>query len=235
MTEGKEGALQVTIPSKRAVTQGGGEEEAKKRSRMVDTAAAAAAKAKGNGCLTSGDFQGAVDAYTEAIGHDPTDKVFYSNRSAAYASMKNFEKALEDGNKCVELEPSFSKGYGRAGAALHGMGQYEEAVTMYNKGLEVEPGSAQLKQGLEAAKSAAASAGANPIAQLFNDPTNLQKLASNPTTLGFLQQPDFVNKCDTFRPVPCHANPQQSAGSRDRACVTESRKSRRTRPNSTST
>lgn len=209
MTEGEEGSLQATIPSKRAVTQGGEEEEAKKRSRMVDTAAAAAAKVKGNGCLTSGDFQGAVDAYTEAIGHDPTDKVFYSNRSAAHASMKNFEKALEDGKKCVELDPSFSKGYGRAGAALHGMGQYEEAVAMYNKGLEVEPGSAQLKQGLEAAKSAAASMGANPIAQLFSDPTNLQKLASNPTTLGFLQQPDFVKKCDTFRSLSCRAKPRE--------------------------
>jgi stress-induced-phosphoprotein 1 len=181
-------------------------EAAKKRGRMVDKAAAAAAKAKGNGCLTGGDFQGAVDAYTEAIGHDPSDKVFYSNRSAAYASMKNFEKALEDGKKCVELEPSFAKGYGRAGAAFHGMGQYEEAVEIYNKGLEVDANSAQLKQGLEAAQAAAASVGANPIAQLFSDPANLQKLAMNPTTMGFLQQPDFVKKCGNPPALPASAH-----------------------------
>lgn len=184
----------ITQQKRAAVVAEGGDEEAKKR-RMVDKAAAAASKAKGNGCLTGGDFQGAVDAYTEAIGHDPTDKVFYSNRSAAYASMKNFEKALEDGNKCVELEPSFAKGYGRAGAALHGLGRYEEAVTIYKKGLDVDSSNAQLKQGLDAAQAAAASVGANPIAQLFSDPTNLQKLAMNPTTMGFLQQPDFVKMC----------------------------------------
>ena len=85
---------------------------------MADKAAAAAAKAKGNAALTGGDFAGAVAAYTEAIGHDPNDKVFYSNRSAAYAQMKDWDKALQDGQKCIELEPTFVKGYGRAGAAF---------------------------------------------------------------------------------------------------------------------
>jgi tetratricopeptide (TPR) repeat protein len=223
----------AAIPTKRVAVTEGGSEEGAKRSRMsVDKAAAAAAKAKGNGCLTSGDFQGAIDAYTEAIGHDPNDKVFYSNRSAAYASMKNFEKALEDGNKCVELEPSFAKGYGRAGAALHGMGQYEEAVEIYNKGLEVDPSSAQLKQGLEAAKSAAASVGANPIAQLFSNPENLQKLAMNPTTMAFLQQPDFVQKCDACPSISYPVRPRQMrtlAHATVRSSAAESRRSHRTR------
>lgn len=46
----------------------------------------------------------------------------YSNRSGAYASLKNFEKALEDANKTTELKADWVKGWGRKGAAMHGLG-----------------------------------------------------------------------------------------------------------------
>jgi ankyrin repeat protein len=112
------------------------------------------AKAKGNAAMSARDFEEAVAAYTEAIGHDGSDKVFYSNRSAAYARMGKWNQALADGRKCVELEPSFAKGYDRAGAALHGQGEYQEAVDIYKKGLEVDSSNAMLNQGLSAAQAA---------------------------------------------------------------------------------
>jgi stress-induced-phosphoprotein 1 len=58
----------------------------------------------------------------QAIELDPQNHVLYSNRSACYASLKEFNKALEDANVCVRLSPQWSKGYGRKGAALHGLG-----------------------------------------------------------------------------------------------------------------
>jgi stress-induced-phosphoprotein 1 len=58
----------------------------------------------------------------KAIELDPSNHVLYSNRSACYASLRDFEKALTDANKTVELNPGWSKGYGRKGAALHGLG-----------------------------------------------------------------------------------------------------------------
>lgn len=48
--------------------------------------------------------------------------MLYSNRSGAYASKKDFDKALEDANKTVEIKPDWAKGWGRKGAALHGTG-----------------------------------------------------------------------------------------------------------------
>ena len=47
--------------------------------------------------------------------------MLYSNRSGAYASLKDFDKALEDANKTTEIKPDWAKGWGRKGAALHGM------------------------------------------------------------------------------------------------------------------
>ncbi len=48
--------------------------------------------------------------------------MLYSNRSGAYASLKDFNHALEDANKVTEIKPDWAKGWGRKGAALHGTG-----------------------------------------------------------------------------------------------------------------
>ena len=45
------------------------------------------------------------------------NKVYYSNRSAAYIKADSKSKALWDAQKCVELAPDWVKGYSRLGAA----------------------------------------------------------------------------------------------------------------------
>jgi len=74
-------------------------------------------KKLGNDALNKGDTQGAINHYSEAIKHDPNNHILYSNRSAAYVKLVNYQKALEDGNKTVELKPDWSKGYSRVGLA----------------------------------------------------------------------------------------------------------------------
>ena len=70
---------------------------------------AAKLKDQGNSHLQAGDLAKAVECYTEAISLDPSNHVFYSNRSAAYAKDKKYEQALADAKKCVELKPDWSK------------------------------------------------------------------------------------------------------------------------------
>ena len=67
-------------------------------------------------------MQCASEKFSQAIEIEPSNHVLYSNRSGAYASLKNYEKALEDANKTTELKPDFVKGWGRKGSALHGVG-----------------------------------------------------------------------------------------------------------------
>jgi stress-induced-phosphoprotein 1 len=90
-----------------------------------------------------------VAAFSEAITHDPTDAVFYSNRSGAYASLKQFDKALEDANKCVELKPEFVKGYSRQGVAFFGLQKLGEAKQAYEAGLKVDSKNSALLEGLK--------------------------------------------------------------------------------------
>lgn len=94
------------------------------------------------------------DFFTQAIAIAPTNHILYSNRSAAYASKKDWAKALDDGTKTVELKPDWGKGYGRKAAALHGLGDLASAREVYEAGLKVDANNAQLKSGLSSVQKA---------------------------------------------------------------------------------
>ena len=56
--------------------------------------------------------------FADAIGVDAANHVFYSNRSAAYAALNDFDAALNDAEKTVTIKPDWVKGHSRKGAAL---------------------------------------------------------------------------------------------------------------------
>lgn len=94
------------------------------------------------------------EKFTEAIEIEPSNHILYSNRSAAYASKKDYEKALTDANKVTEIKPDWAKGWGRKGAAMHGLGDLLGAHDAYEEGLKVEPNNAVNKSGLAAVNRA---------------------------------------------------------------------------------
>ena len=94
-------------------------------------------KEEGNMAMKEGRLDDAISAYSRAIisNNNVMDKhIFYSNRSAAYMSNDEFEKALQDACKCIELSPHWAKGYSRKGAALLSLNRLEEAVSAYEVG-----------------------------------------------------------------------------------------------------
>ena len=102
--------------------------------------------------------------YTKAIHMDSANHILYSNRSAAYASLEQWEKALEDADKTVELKPDWGKGYSRKGLALRNLNRMSEALDAYEAGLKVEPENEQLAK---AAQELRLSTGQQQIAMLF--------------------------------------------------------------------
>jgi stress-induced-phosphoprotein 1 len=87
--------------------------------------------------------------FTEAIAIEPTNHILYSNRSAAYASKKDYENALKDAEEVTKIKPDWAKGWGRKGAAMHGLGDLLGAHDAYEEGLKLDPNNAQNKSGLE--------------------------------------------------------------------------------------
>ena len=76
----------------------------------------------------AGQFDAAAKHFTAAIENDPTDHVFFSNRSACYASVGKLNAAIEDAEKCVELKPDWDKAHFRKAAALEASEKDAEAL-----------------------------------------------------------------------------------------------------------
>ncbi|BEI80048.1 hypothetical protein CcaverHIS002_0105770 [Cutaneotrichosporon cavernicola] len=158
-------------------------------------------KAEANKAFSAKNFPEAIQLYSDAIALDPSNHVLFSNRAAAKSGNRDYQGALEDAEKCIEINPQFSKGFLRKGAALHGLRQYPEAVMAYEEGLQVEPESALLKKGLTEVQKVMDQEMGGPndgmgMGQLFSDPQLKAKLAANPKTAGMLRDPSFAAKID---------------------------------------
>lgn len=68
--------------------------------------------------IQTGDYNGAIRLYSEALKLDHSNHIVYGNRSAVYCRLGRYEKALNDAIKARELCPNWSKAYYRQGIAL---------------------------------------------------------------------------------------------------------------------
>ncbi|KAL6904513.1 hypothetical protein GGI43DRAFT_397405 [Trichoderma evansii] len=163
-------------------------------------------KALGNKAIAEKNFDEAIDKFTQAIALQPENHILYSNRSAAYASKKDWDNALKDADKTTEIKPDWAKGWGRKGAALHGKGDLLGANDAYEAGLKHDPSNAQLKSGLASVEKAMQQeAGGNPmggLGDMFKDPNMIQKLAANPKTSAYLADPSFMAKLQQIQQNP---------------------------------
>ncbi|KAI0546512.1 hypothetical protein F4679DRAFT_557678 [Xylaria curta] len=169
-------------------------------------------KTLGNNAMAAKNFDEAIDAFTKAIELAPENHVLYSNRSAAYASKKDWTKALGDAEKTTQVKPDWPRGWGRKGAALHGSGDLLGAVDAYEEGLKLDPNNAGLKSSLASVKRAIEQEGAGAgfgggdpmggLGNMFSDPNLLQKLMNNPKTSGYFSDPSFIAKVQALQKNP---------------------------------
>ncbi|KAI1163218.1 hypothetical protein F5B18DRAFT_620953 [Nemania serpens] len=171
-------------------------------------------KTLGNTAMAAKNFDEAVDAFTKAIELAPANHVLYSNRSAAYASKKDWTNALKDAEKTTEIKPDWPRGWGRKGAALHGSGDLLKALDAYDEGLKLDPNNAGLKNSVasvqraieqEDAAAGGGFGGGDPmggLGKMFSDPNLLQKLMTNPKTSGYFSDPSFIAKVQAMQQNP---------------------------------
>jgi len=109
-------------------------------------------KHNGNKAFVAGKFQVAIDCFTEGIELTPDNHLLFSNRAACYLKIGEWEKALLDSNKCIELKEDFTKGHFRKGLSLIELGRFEEAYASIKEAYDLEPEDQDIVEKLEFVK-----------------------------------------------------------------------------------
>jgi Ca2+-binding EF-hand superfamily protein len=76
-----------------------------------------------------------------------------ANRSAAHLRLGNFDKALEDAERCIKIKASYAKGHVRKAAAFHAMKRYDDEYKTIREGIRMCPHDETLQQGLQQTKA----------------------------------------------------------------------------------
>ena len=112
-------------------------------------------KSQGNEALAGRDFHEAVRLYSLAIAQDPNCATFFSNRSAAYASLERWREALDDAQEAARMRPEWAKAHVRRGSALSALGRHTDARNAYARAKELEPSNTQYEAYMRAEAEAA--------------------------------------------------------------------------------
>lgn len=118
------------------------------------TAKAEMYKNKGNNEFKLGNYQSAIDFYTEAIckyicpSHinlfafletQPNEPAFYTNRAIANLKIEKFEPAMNDCRAALRINDKFTKAYNRMSKCQIALGQLAEASVSLQKSIDLEP------------------------------------------------------------------------------------------------
>uniref|UniRef100_A0A8B9N7J4 Sperm associated antigen 1 n=1 Tax=Accipiter nisus TaxID=211598 RepID=A0A8B9N7J4_9AVES len=102
-------------------------------------------KEKGNEAFASGDYMEAVIYYTRSISVIPTAAA-YNNKAQAEIKLQDWDSALQDCEKVLDMEPVNVKALMRRATVHNQLQNYQTAVEDLNKVLCVEPENAIAKK-----------------------------------------------------------------------------------------
>jgi adenylate cyclase len=81
----------------------------------------------------------ALEMAQKALELNPAEVAAISLLSIIRTFEKQYEKAISEAKRTLEIEPNFANGYCYIGRALHFMGRNEESIAMYKKAMRLNP------------------------------------------------------------------------------------------------
>ena len=119
----------------------------------VGRALAGAYMGLGEELFSAGNYSGAIQYYTEAVGINP-DPRFYNRIAIAKRRNNQEQEAVENFQQAIEMNPNYAVAYAGLGGAYVGLQQYDDAIEAYSTALEIEPAMQQARRGLATAYTA---------------------------------------------------------------------------------
>ncbi len=168
-------------------------------------------KAKGVAAFKQKNYEEAIEMFSKAIELDSKNVSLIANRSFAHLKQGQFSQALLDANLCIKTDPDWAKGYVRKGNVLLKQQKYREAQEAYDEGLQKSPDAGtrrQLEAGIRAVQKNLQGQLGNVFGNIFGKDM-WAKLAVNPETRAYLDDPDTVAKLKQLENSPNpFANPE---------------------------
>jgi len=96
-------------------------------------------KSQANEYFKTEKYPQAIELYTQCIKLNPSNAVYYANRSIAYLRSECFGYALADASKAIETDKSYLKAYYRRAAAYMSLGKYKLALKDYEGVYKARP------------------------------------------------------------------------------------------------
>jgi tetratricopeptide (TPR) repeat protein len=94
---------------------------------------------KGYEYRRNGDFQSAIEHYSEAINLDPKHFKAMFNRAFAYDKMGRYQEAVDDYTTALTIEPSNAFAYYNRGISHDRRGRYDLACEDFRKAIRIQP------------------------------------------------------------------------------------------------
>ena len=87
----------------------------------------------------SRDFEAAVMAFTGCIMRRPEHVTAWKCRGGAYGKLRQYDQALADCSKAIELKADFAEAWYNRGVVYGNLHQYDKAIANYSKTIELKP------------------------------------------------------------------------------------------------
>lgn len=94
---------------------------------------------QGKNKLHKRDYQGAINAFNQALAINHNDAEAHVNRGIVYDELGNIRQAIEDYNQAISLKPKLAEAYYNRGNAYNQLGDFKQAVKDYDQAISINP------------------------------------------------------------------------------------------------
>lgn len=92
---------------------------------------------QGNTLYAARKYDDAIACYTKAIIKNPNTALFFTNRALCHLKLRQWDKALQDCQRALDIDRSWVKGHFFMGQAFVEQAMYDEAITSLKRAYDL--------------------------------------------------------------------------------------------------
>uniref|UniRef100_A0A3Q2P450 Sperm associated antigen 1a n=1 Tax=Fundulus heteroclitus TaxID=8078 RepID=A0A3Q2P450_FUNHE len=106
-------------------------------------------KHEGNSLVKNGQYQEALEKYSECLSVKSDECAVYTNRAICFLKLRRYEEAKQDCDSALQLDPANKKAFYRRALAFKGLQDYLSASSDLQEVLQLDPKVREAEQELE--------------------------------------------------------------------------------------